>query len=465
MSAEIVNCRMFAGIQDLIAVPVWGTLLLLLAVWLRSRFEVFQGERHHYLTLLILKLLSGILLGIIYMHYYGYGDTLRYFFSGSVMREVILQDPAAGFIFLFGSSEDVPPDLKETAMLIPYWKHQASALLIARISAVLSLLTWNSYYANTLFFSFFSFTGTWVLYKTLKYYLPQHAYALRYAVLYLPSLIFWGSGLFKDPLALGLTGWMIYSIHTLTVLKTRRLLPWLILLCCCIGLFYIKVYILLAWLPFVIIWLILEKAEKLKPSPRKRKSFLLISGISGLALTLMLVQILTTFYPQFALELLMESIVANRHELLYTDQYYSSGYGSRFDIGEFDASFTGILKKIPAGIFAALFRPGLWDIRSLIMIPAALENTLILFFFLRWIWNIRLAYLFSGLQGKPAILTFFVFSILFSCFVGLSTSNFGTMLRYRLPAIPFFLAGLIALSNTPHRRLKSEPIQYLPPTE
>lgn len=451
---------MFTQLQDLWAVPVWASLLFLFAAWLRSRFELFQDTGKDFFIVLLLKMLSGIVLGLIYQFYYGYGDTLRYFFSGSVIRDYLLQDPYAGMLFLFGNTDEVPADLKEAALLIPYWKHQASALLVARISAVLSLLTLNSYYANSLFFSFFSFTGVWALYRTLQFYLPDQNKWLRWAVLYLPSLLFWGSGLFKDPLTLGFCGWWVWALHALIQSRGNSLIAWVILGLAASGLFFFKVYILLVWIPFALFWVIIDRAGRISNS-KKRKLFLINSLIIGFGLSGGLLTILTVFYPQFAWDLLMESIVANRNELLFTDKYYGGSGGSRFDIGEFDPTLSGIVSKIPQALFAALFRPSLLDGKSLIMIPAILENTLILFFVIRWIIRTPLSKLFSGLKGRPALQAFFLFSLLFSCFVGLSTSNFGTLLRYRLPSLPFFLTALIALNQYGVKRVFGKTSQVI----
>lgn len=442
---------MFTQIQDLWAVPVWGTLLLMLAVWLRKTVPLFAEGGKEYGVVLVLKLVSGMVLGALYQYYYGYGDTLRYFFSGSVMRGALLEDPSAGALFFFGDTGQVPPDLKETAMLIPYWKHQASALLVARISGLLSFLTLNSYYANSLFFSFFSFTGVWALYCTVLYYLPGQERWMKWAILYLPSLIFWGSGLFKDPLTLGLTGWWIWALHSWIQKRTQGWVSLLVLVLASAGLFFLKVYILLVWIPFGILWVVLERGRKIQ-HPGKKKVFLTTSLFAGLGVAALLVTILTVFYPQFAWDLLMESIVANRNELLFTDKYYGGSEGSRFDIGEFDPSLGGILKKVPAGLFAALYRPGIIDLKSPIMLPAILENTLILLLTLRWLIRTPVRYWFEAMKGRPVLWVFLAYALFFSCFVGLSTSNFGTLLRYRLPSLPFFLVVIMALNIYGRRR-------------
>jgi hypothetical protein len=40
-----------------------------------------------------------------------------------------------------------------------------------------------------------------------------------------------------------------------------------------------------------------------------------------------------------------------------------------------------------------------------------------------------------------------LFSITFAFSVGLTTSNFGALVRYKIPSIPFFLSSLIILYN------------------
>jgi len=436
---------MFLQFRDFLITPAWFILLILLALWIQNRFYPGHSEGRYWILLLSLKMISGILLGFLYMYYYGYGDTLRYYYTGSVLYEILLQDPQAALRLWLGSDHEVAPDMKETALLIPYWKHQASALFVGKISGCISLLTFNSYFANSLFFSFFSATGIWVLYRTLSFYLPENIKLLRISVLFLPSMIFWSSGLFKDPIAIGFMGWLLFAFHRIMEKKGSRILYVFIFIFSALLLFNIKVYILLAWLPFLIIWMVYGVSRKFV-DPLVRRKFLKLASVCGLGLGVGLVQAITVYYPQFAIELLMDSIVSNRNELLYTEQYYESGYGSRFDIGNFDASWQGILSMIPSGLFAALFRPGLWDIRSLIMIPAALENTVILLWCFLWLTRGKISHLFAGLKGKPVLSLGFVFSLVFAIFVGLSTSNFGTMARYRLPAMPFFLAGLIALS-------------------
>jgi len=47
-------------------------------------------------------------------------------------------------------------------------------------------------------------------------------------------------------------------------------------------------------------------------------------------------------------------------------------------------------------------------------------------------------YIFS----KPMVMFLFVFAVFFAFAVGLTTSNFGSLVRYKIPCLPFLLASL-----------------------
>jgi hypothetical protein len=55
-------------------------------------------------------------------------------------------------------------------------------------------------------------------------------------------------------------------------------------------------------------------------------------------------------------------------------------------------------------------------------------------------------------KPKPDFL--FTFSMIFAFAVGLSTGNFGTLSRYKIPCMPFFAALLIILYFSKQKRLK-----------
>ena len=57
------------------------------------------------------------------------------------------------------------------------------------------------------------------------------------------------------------------------------------------------------------------------------------------------------------------------------------------------------------------------------------------------------------------ILFSFVFAIFFAFAVGLTTSNFGSLVRYKIPSLPFFLASLYMIRYNRDREKQAESSQ------
>jgi hypothetical protein len=136
-------------------------------------------------------------------------------------------------------------------------------------------------------------------------------------------------------------------------------------------------------------------------------------------------------------------------------------YGKNsFDIGELDGSVGGMISKFPAAVTAGLFRPFLWDATNPVMLFSALENSFLFFMFIRVLLKNGPLF-FTRIFGNPVLTLCFVFSIFFAFALGLTTANFGALVRYKIPAIPFFLSMLYVLDLSPQQleALKEKSIQ------
>jgi len=83
---------------------------------------------------------------------------------------------------------------------------------------------------------------------------------------------------------------------------------------------------------------------------------------------------------------------------------------------------------------------------------AALENTLLLILSLRFLIRTGLIKTYRIIVGEPFVFFCFMFSFLFSFSVGLTTANFGALARYKIPAVPFFLASLFVIEYVSKKR-------------
>jgi hypothetical protein len=54
---------------------------------------------------------------------------------------------------------------------------------------------------------------------------------------------------------------------------------------------------------------------------------------------------------------------------------------------------------------------------------------------------------FTIIFSNPVVFYCIIFSLLFAVFVGISTFNFGSLVRYKIPCMPFFVVALIIIHS------------------
>jgi hypothetical protein len=130
--------------------------------------------------------------------------------------------------------------------------------------------------------------------------------------------------------------------------------------------------------------------------------------------------------------------------------------GSAYSLGDFDPSLEGMLTKAPAAINVALFRPYLWEARKPIIFFNALEAALLLIITLRVVFSLGPIKLWQGISASPNIQFCVIFTLVFAFAVGISTYNFGSLSRYRIPCLPLFGLALVLLFyryNPPEKKI------------
>jgi hypothetical protein len=95
----------------------------------------------------------------------------------------------------------------------------------------------------------------------------------------------------------------------------------------------------------------------------------------------------------------------------------------------------------------ALFRPFIWEARNPVMFLSAVEAGFFLYFTLSIFWRTGVGRTFSLIGKTPVLVLCFVFSLAFAASVGVTSNNFGTLVRYKIPMIPFFICGLYILRD------------------
>src|SRR5690606_7559229 len=139
------------------------------------------------------------------------------------------------------------------------------------------------------------------------------------------------------------------------------------------------------------------------------------------------------------------------------DMQRAEEYGSNFfDIGELDGTVSGFLMKAPAAINAALFRPYLWESSSVVVAISALENAWLMGFTLLVFWRTRAWFLFRCIRGNPLVMACITFTLAYGFMIGITTPNFGALVRFKIVLVPFFVSFLYIVNYLNGERLWAE---------
>jgi len=146
-----------------------------------------------------------------------------------------------------------------------------------------------------------------------------------------------------------------------------------------------------------------------------------------------------------SIDTMLETAVIIQDDL--SKEYYG---GNSFDIGDFEPTIPGILSKFPAAITAGIFRPFLWESNNALMFFSGLESIILLLLLAFSLFKNGLVGFVRKIYRNPFFISILVFVITFAFFVGLTTANFGALVRYRSPVLPFTV--LILLISLPSKQ-------------
>jgi hypothetical protein len=104
-----------------------------------------------------------------------------------------------------------------------------------------------------------------------------------------------------------------------------------------------------------------------------------------------------------------------------------------------------MLAKFPAAVNVTLFRPYPWEARKPIVVLTALEALLFLFLTFKVLFRVGTKKIWISISKNPTIQFSLIFTLIFAFAVGISSYNFGTLSRYKIPCMPFYATALILI--------------------
>jgi len=424
-----------------------GIYFVLISLFVLFYTSGKKGIEYKYLRLgLTAKIIGGISFGLIYMFYYGYGDTFTYFESAKILGDVFIEDPVYGLQLIFEVTDYVRvEDYLYNQFLVNYYRGDDTFTVI-KIAGLLSALAFGGYFSTTILFSCFAFLGQWKLYQTFIDRYPNIKFELAVAHFFIPSVIFWGSGIMKDSIVIGFLGLLIYSIDQAFFQGKKKVKSIITILISSYFIYTIKSYVLLALAPAIIFWVFFTFSSKIKNVVVKFVVFPLVFVLVSL-LSVYGYLLVESIDKKFDSDRLMEQ--AYIYQINHYTEIEKEGTRSGYTLGEFDKSFGGMVQKVFPSIGTTLFRPFPWEIKNFVMALSGLESFALTIFTLFVFYKVKIRNLLSYLGSDGFIVLAIVFTLFFAFIVGFSSYNFGALARYKIPCMPFYLSVLFLLINSP----------------
>ena len=392
----------------------------------RWKFFNIQGlSRKFLLSAFITKILAGCLLTFVYTYYYEVrleADTFRYFDDSYHLHRAAFEDPKAYFRMLFGidDGKDLMPYLDSMNNWFPAERttFYNDNRTVIRINAFIRWFSFGNYYVHLLVFSFLAFYGLTFIYKAFHRYFPGKKTWLGLILFFTPSIVFWSSGILKEGPLLFIFG---ITLNVLNKVFTKRAYwqHYILLVFCFLFLFHLKFYVGILLIPAATgyLWIVHPKG----PHPII-KTVVNFASYYGVAV---LWHIYNWNWSLFTV------LKWKRQDFLGLAQ--SMNAKSVIRTGHLEDTPISFLKNFSQGFLNAIVRPLPWEIYSIALLPNILENCLIILFILICI--------FFGKRSNFQSIGYFFFMYAFALLtiVGMVTPIMGSLVRYKIPAIPFLL--------------------------
>ena len=360
---------------------------------------------------------------------YGYGDLMSYMRQGQQL---------ARYARLTGHLDQVVEVATGGTPHFPFWLIGAGSAT-GNMSGLtgLAYLLFQGDWAVNLTFSLIAFSGQLATFVALRPHVDT-AWERRLAIgcLLVPSMVFWTSGAVKEAPAVGGLGWTILALSSIADRKFAR----------GVGLGAAGSVLVSLTKPYLLFPLAASASVFLYWRRRSSESedgdvriglgrLLLVSVTAVLAIVAM-----GAIFPDYAVSNLGEE-AAHKQEVGARTQG-----GSNIEVGDSsDRSLAGQLAYAPLAIFSTLFRPLPFEISGALLLINSVEVMgFVLLLYLAW--RRRTEGLITTVKRSPVLMFCVVMTLTMALGMGLTTTNLGTLSRYRVPMLPFYASLLLILS-------------------
>lgn len=435
---------------DILLVPGYFFIFLLILLYIKKKNPQDILIQRYLIKGFVFKIFCAIFYGFLLYFYYGFGDSITYFKDAIFLKHQISVG-AESFKVLFDDYKTVTENHTILAGGGP------QGLFVEKVALILTYPSCSRFLITTMFFAAIGYSGMFKMLQTFNDILPGWHKRLALIVLFFPSLSVFGSGVLKDTLCMASLGWMIYCSHQLFVKRKMSFKYIFILLLSITVISIVKVYIIAAFIVPYILYLLILLVKRI-PNVFLRRVVLPILLLIVTGLYIFYAKEIDDSLGYYAVDKLFKNVKEQSSSYLTSEDAES---GAIFDLGTFEPTISGFIAKMPAGIVASLFRPFIWESKKFIIVFSALESLFLLLLTLYVLYKTGVRRFFSGIFNNPFTFLCITYALIFGALIGLSTFNFGTLARYRIPLIPFYAVGLLNILYTYQKPNQQKPSQNI----
>lgn len=393
------------------------------------------------------KMFGAIAFCLIYQYYYGYGDTISYFKQGSVIVDAFLKSPITGIEVLFYNGHNISGESSYYLSKL-YMKKSSSTWAMVQLSGIVQLFTFKSFYATSLFFGLWSFLGSWKLVQLFTSLYKKNYKLICYSILFIPSCIFWSSGIMKETVTTGAIAFFVYYFANIVFKKKDILLSSLGLVLLFLLIKVIKGATIYVLFPCLVLWVFLFNYKKIASLFKYVITFMIMLSIPV---------ILYLLAPK------MQEYIEGNDEFIAaqnTIHGFQSDHGGAWRKGRGhgggdtsayhlstagDLSLLGMLKSLPEATSYTLFRPFPWEATKVVQLLGAGESFAFLLITLFIFLKVGVVKTLKQTFSDPHLGFVLSYALFFGFIAGYISFNYGVLQRFKTPMMPFYTLFLVLL--------------------
>lgn len=467
--------------------------IIFFSIVYKAQFFSIEGfSKRTILFLFVAKIAAGFLIYVIYTRYYETGDIITFFEHAQRLYTLFWDDTPAFFHLVASGVEQISLFLWGNPFESTSYP---GSVMIVFVNFFIRFFSFGFIGVHIIFFSFFSFCGLLLIAKSFIQKFPDKAKEITLTLFFVPSILFWTSGIQKETFVVVLIGAILFYSKILESIPPKTSQK--IIFCFAfLFLFFIKNYIAFTLL-VLLIANVFSYFFKIKHQ--------LIAIFSTLLLFFC-----ASFFLQFFFNINIPEKISERRSLaiseaqggvfLYSDKYFiavdfqkqkevlilksdslytikkGSSYlqwnhnnmadttfvtaaidtnseyhllyvvepaKSAIAMKKIKPEWTSLLKQIPESITISIFYPTPFQIKAPLYALSFFENMAVVLLIIITVFNFQ-----TRPQNMKTIWNIITFSIIVFIIIGLTNNVVGAVVRYKTLGLVLLLPALVVICNT-----------------